>query len=132
MKELYRQSRVQQSPFTKDINGRDGQKFLSYIKDNKDTLDIPNKDLFLLLKSIEDFACSRELKEDEITALKEAGNNFFLKFDERIRQIEKTHLLRYHLHDFVINHRGWGLFSEQGMLFSKLIYLKILISLFRS
>lgn len=116
MKKLYSNCRVQQSPFTKDINGRDGEKLLEYLETNKDTISIPYLILYLHLKTIQDYACARQLTNQEVDDMKESIRVFFDEFDKEISQITKTHLLRFHVHQFVSSHRGWGLFTEQGKL----------------
>lgn len=114
--------KVQEEPFSGDINGRDGQKLLHYLRKNA-TDDIPYIDLFLKLEVVESFAGAKDLSQVEITKLEDALTDFISCYENtkpKIEPIEKTHLLKYHVLDFIKSHNGWGKFSEQGKSHNKI------------
>lgn len=114
MKKLYNSVGIKKTGHSGEINGRDGQKMLHYIRQHENDLNIPYKSLFLRLEEVEVFAKAKELTDDEIETLETKIIDFINLYEEKVDHIEKTHILKYHLLDFVNLHRSWGLYSEQG------------------
>lgn len=116
MKNAYKVAKIKKKGYSSDLNGKDGQLFLHCLRNHED-LEVPYKNLFLSLELVEEMACARNLTEDEIHDFEKRITDFFNLYEECFENqntTEKTHLLKYHVIDFVKTHKGWGLFSEQG------------------
>ena len=102
------------------LTGRDGQKVLKFINDNLD-YEVKFRRTLTRLYALSRWASIdgyNMLSADEIsirTRLQATIDELSDAWrDEDFPAINKLHIIESHLADFVIRHRDWGIYGEQG------------------
>jgi hypothetical protein len=96
------------------LNGRDCQKFLTFVFDHPEK-NIKFRQTLLCIHKISQYAIANELSQEFINRLPETLREFSRTWrDDKLPAINKLHLFEAHLFDFIQRHRSWGTFGEQG------------------